>query len=115
MIEILFQLMFEFLVIMVWLCDCEIGCFWDIEQDFSIIVLYMIEEVYEVVDVIECKDMVDLQDEFGDFLFQVVFYVQMVKEVGLFDFDDVCCFINDKMICCYLYVFGDVSQCDIDV
>ena len=34
---------------------------------------YTIEEVYEVVDAIERKSMVDLEDELGDLLFQVVF------------------------------------------
>lgn len=39
----------------------------------------------------------------------------MVSECGLFDFVDVVYFISDKMICCYLYVFGDVSYDDFDV
>lgn len=44
-----------FVEIMCRLWDFEGGCLWDIEQDFVSIVFYIIEEVYEVFDVIECK------------------------------------------------------------
>lgn len=102
------------LVIMVWLCDLQGGCLWDLEQNFVIIVFYIIEEVYEVVDVIDRGDLDDFCDEFGDLLLQVVFYVCMVEEQGVFVFVEVVCVISDKMQCCYLYVFVDVSVDDVD-
>lgn len=61
--------MLWFLEIMCWLCDLDIGCFWDIEQDFVIIVFYIIEEVYEVVDVIDCEVWDEFKGELGDLLF----------------------------------------------
>lgn len=108
------QPMSELLAIMARLRDRETGCPWDIEQDFSTIAPYTIEEAYEVADAIERKDMADLQDELGDLLLQVVFHAQMAKEAGLFDFDDVCRSINDKMIRRHPHVFGDASQRDTD-
>ena len=69
--------------------DAENGCPWDVEQDFSSIAPYTIEEAYEVADAIERGDMQDLRDELGDLLLQVVFHAQMAREAGHFDFDDV--------------------------
>ena len=58
---------------MAMLRDAEHGCPWDLEQTIDSLIPYTIEEVYEVVDAIERKSMVDLEDELGDLLFQVVF------------------------------------------
>lgn len=102
------------LQIMVCLCDFMQGCLWDLQQDFVSIVLYIVEEVYEVVDVIDCGDLDDFKDELGDLLLQVVFYVQMVSEQGVFVFVDVVCVISDKMQWCYLYIFVDVEVDDVD-
>lgn len=44
------------------------GCPWDIEQDFSSIAPYTIEEAYEVADAVERQDMGDLCEELGDLL-----------------------------------------------
>ena len=52
------------------------GCPWDIEQTFETIAPYTIEEAYEVADAIERNDLIDLKDELGDLLFQVVFHAQ---------------------------------------
>ncbi|MHA1190388.1 MAG: MazG nucleotide pyrophosphohydrolase domain-containing protein, partial [Alphaproteobacteria bacterium] len=44
------------------------GCPWDLEQEFSTIAPYTIEEAYEVADAIARSDMDDLKDELGDLL-----------------------------------------------
>ena len=43
------------------------GCPWDLEQDFSTIAPYTIEEAYEVADAIERDDMPALRDELGEY------------------------------------------------
>ena len=58
------------------------GCPWDLEQDFSTIAPYTIEEAYEVADAIAENDMPELCNELGDLLLQVVFHAQMAKEAG---------------------------------
>ena len=50
------------------------GCPWDLEQTFETIAPYTIEEAYEVADAIARKDLVDLKDELGDLLLQVVYH-----------------------------------------
>jgi ATP diphosphatase len=95
------------LEIMAALRDPETGCPWDVEQTFSTISPYTIEEAYEVADAIERDDMVDLPDELGDLLLQVVFHSRMAEEAGHFDFGDVVEAITSKMIRRHPHVFGD--------
>ena len=56
------------------------GCPWDLEQNFETIAPYTLEEAYEVADAISRGDLVDLRDELGDLLLQVVFHAQMANE-----------------------------------
>lgn len=95
------------LELMARLRDPETGCPWDVEQDFSTIAPYTIEEAYEVADAIERGDMADLKDELGDLLLQIVFHSQIAKEKGLFAFEDVARHVTDKMIHRHPHVFGD--------
>ncbi|WP_369788955.1 nucleoside triphosphate pyrophosphohydrolase [Rouxiella sp. WC2420] len=85
------------LSIMKTLRDPLAGCPWDKAQSFETIAPYTLEETYEVLDAIQRQDFVDLRDELGDLLFQVVFYAQMGSEQGLFNFDDICNAISDKL------------------
>lgn len=93
--------------IMARLRDPQGGCPWDLEQDFSTIAPYTIEEAYEVADAIDRNDLDDLKDELGDLLLQVVFHAQMADEQGAFGFDDVVEAICDKMVRRHPHVFGD--------
>lgn len=96
--------------IMAKLRDPDGGCPWDLEQTFSTIAPYTIEEAYEVADAIARNDMNDLRDELGDLLLQVVFHSQMAKETGTFDFEAVADAISAKMIRRHPHVFGPESQ-----
>ncbi|HSG59048.1 MAG TPA: nucleoside triphosphate pyrophosphohydrolase [Woeseiaceae bacterium] len=90
--------------------DPDQGCPWDLEQDFASIAPYTIEEAYEVADAIAREDWVELRDELGDLLFQVVFYARMAAEAGYFDFEDVAAAISEKMVRRHPHVFGDAEQ-----
>lgn len=95
--------------IMAALRDPNGGCPWDLEQDFSSIRHYTIEEAYEVADAIERQDFHDLKEELGDLLLQPVFHAQMAKEAGHFDIGDVVYAITEKLIRRHPHVFGNVT------
>jgi nucleoside triphosphate diphosphatase len=88
------------------------GCPWDLEQDFQSIARYTIEEAYEVADAIGRGDLLDLKDELGDLLLQVVFHARMAEEQGAFAFGDVVQAITEKLIRRHPHVFGDEPRRD---
>ena len=67
----------------------EDGCPWDRAQDHESIQENMLEEAYEAVDAIQCRDDAKLCEELGDVLMQVVFHAQLAAERGAFDYSDV--------------------------
>jgi len=97
------------LEIMARLRDPEHGCPWDRRQTYATIVPYTLEEAYEVADAIQRGDMPELRDELGDLLFQIVFYSQLAREEGHFDFDAVARGICDKMVRRHPHVFADAA------
>ncbi len=94
--------------------DPQGGCPWDLKQTYATIVPYTLEEAYEVADAIARESFDELKDELGDLLFQVVFYAQMAKEQGRFEFDDCVAAICDKLERRHPHVFGDVSADNAD-
>lgn len=102
--------MARLLEIMRCLRDPQTGCPWDIEQGFSTIAPYTIEEAYEVADAIERQAWDELKGELGDLLFQSVFHAQMASEAGYFTFDEVADTMSDKMVARHPHVFGDETR-----
>lgn len=96
--------------VMARLRDPQSGCPWDLAQSFSTIVPFTLEEAYEVADTIERMALDELPDELGDLLFQVVFYCQLGKEQGLFDFGDVVEKICNKLTSRHPHVFGSLKE-----
>lgn len=104
--------MTELLELMARLRDPERGCPWDREQTYATIVPHTIEEAYEVADAIAREDWDEFKAELGDLLFQVVFYAQIAREEGRFDFADVARGIVEKMTRRHPHVFGDERYAD---
>lgn len=94
--------------------DSEVGCPWDLAQDFRSIAPYTIEEAYEVADVIERSAFGDLPDELGDLLLQVVFHAQIGTDEGRFTIVDVIKAICEKMERRHPHIFGMVDVADAD-
>ncbi|WP_047305659.1 nucleoside triphosphate pyrophosphohydrolase [Pseudomonas fluorescens] len=100
----------DLLHLMARLRDPQYGCPWDIKQNYASIVPHTLEEAYEVADAIERGDFDHLQGELGDLLFQVVYYSQLAREEGRFEFDAVVDGITRKLIRRHPHVFpsGDL-------
>ncbi|MEY4690628.1 MAG: hypothetical protein RIT19_953 [Verrucomicrobiota bacterium] len=90
------------------------GCPWDREQDHRSLRSHAVEEVYELIDAIEAGDDVEMAEELGDLLLQVVFHAQLARERGVFDFDAVCQRLVDKLVRRHPHVFGSVRVKDVD-
>lgn len=97
----------DLLHLMARLRDPQHGCPWDLQQNYASIVPHTLEEAYEVADAIESGDLDHLPGELGDLLFQVVYYSQLAKEEGRFEFDTVVDGITRKLLRRHPHVFPD--------
>lgn len=87
----------------------EGGCPWDLEQTHQTLVQYAIEEVFELTEAIENKNLKNLVEELGDVLLQVVFHSELGRQEGRFDIHDVIEGICTKLVTRHPHVFGDVK------
>ena len=90
------------------------GCPWDREQSHLTLRRHAIEEVYELIDAIEARDDVEMAEELGDVLLQVVFHCQLARERGAFDFEKVTRHLVDKLIRRHPHVFGTTKVKNVD-
>ena len=83
------------------------GCPWDLKQTYQSIAPFTLEECLELIDALEQSDYGHVEEELGDLLFQVIFYAQLGKEEGRFDFDSVVSGITAKLLRRHPHVFKD--------
>jgi MazG family protein len=87
----------------------ENGCPWDRKQTPKTIAVYLIEEVYELVDAIESGDPDGVCEELGDVLFHILFLAGLFREMGHFNIKDVVDLNVEKMTRRHPHVFGNES------
>lgn len=114
----------------------RLECPWDAEQDHATLRRYLLEETYEVLDVLDRiarlstdrggsgppsattspadttidGELVDafeqLEGELGDLWLQILFHSRLASEAGYFDISDVAATLTAKMIGRHPHVFG---------
>ena len=89
------------------------GCPWDRSQNHMTLRTYFLQEVYEVIDAIEENDILNLKEELGDVLLQVVFHARIAEENGEFSMQDVVDGITNKMVKRHPFVFEKMSKEDL--
>jgi len=87
----------------------ENGCPWDREQTRETLKPMLIEEAYEVLDALDAADPLELKEELGDLLFQVVFHSQIASEREEFQLTDIIDALHEKMVRRHPHVFGDAD------
>lgn len=92
----------------------EQGCPWDKKQTPRTMIIYLIEEVYELADAIEANRPEDVQEELGDVLFHIIFITRLFQEAGKFSIYDVARDITAKMIRRHPHVFGTARVDNMD-
>ena len=88
------------------------GCPWDAEQTHQSIRRNFLEETCEALDALDRDDAVDMQEELGDVLMQVVFHATIEEERGRFTMADVVDGVAQKMVYRHPHVFGGTMQAD---
>ncbi|MFC1500558.1 nucleoside triphosphate pyrophosphohydrolase [Candidatus Zixiibacteriota bacterium] len=88
------------------------GCPWDREQDHRTLRTYLLEETYEVLDLLDSPgdiDDVEFVEELGDLLLQVVFHAQLASERDAFNLDMIAERISSKLIYRHPHVFASTE------
>lgn len=98
------------------------GCPWDLKQDHATLRPYLLEEAYELLDVLNAyaahkatgsealAPWGAMKEELGDVLLQVLLHSQIAEDHGRFSFQDVCATLNDKLIRRHPHVFGEAAD-----
>ena len=82
------------------------GCPWDREQTHLTLRPFLLEEAYETLDALDREDMVDLEEELGDLLLQILLHAQIAEEQGHFNIHHVIEGIANKLIRRHPHVFS---------
>lgn len=100
------------------------GCPWDQKQTPQSLRPYLIEEAYEVLEVLDQTDSIErlkepairdaLKEEFGDVLLQIALHAEIAREAGAFSFADIATTLDEKLIRRHPHVFGDTTVKDAD-
>ncbi len=95
------------------------GCPWDRKQTHQSLRPHLVEEAYEVLDVLDqihsTEDLkneriqANFKEELGDLLMQVLLHSEMTREAGAFDIYDVARGLDEKLVRRHPHVFGDVK------
>jgi len=83
------------------------GCPWDRKQTHESLKPYLLEETYEVLEILDRQDRAKLPEELGDVLLQVLFHSQIASEAGSFTIEDVLEQLAGKLIRRHPHVFGN--------
>lgn len=83
------------------------GCPWDRVQTHDSIKKDLIEEAYEAIEALDCKDDKMFANELGDVFLQVAFHSVLAEERDAFDFDVILKELCDKLITRHTHVFGE--------
>lgn len=85
------------------------GCPWDRRQTPSSVQTYLVEEAHEAAAAVRANQVKEVAEELGDLLFMALFLVHLYEEKGLFQLEEVCDLVCDKMRRRHPHVFGDLS------
>lgn len=102
----------------------EKGCPWSKEQTHESLRSHLIEEAYEVLDILDQthspKELLEntalrnaFMEELGDLLMQILMHIEIASESGAFNLNDIADALNNKIIRRHPHVFGNASATDV--
>ncbi|NQV07224.1 nucleoside triphosphate pyrophosphohydrolase [bacterium] len=96
-------------------------CPWDRKQTHHTLARHLLEEAHETLEAIDALPAeapggepdvpayVELEEELGDLLLQVVFHATLASEAGMFDVEEVAEGIRRKLVHRHPHVFGEAQ------
>ncbi len=87
----------------------ENGCPWDREQTMDDIILYLIDESYELLGAEKAQDWDEVEEELGDVLFLVIFVHELLLEKRKTALSDIISRVHSKIVKRHPHVFGSTT------
>lgn len=84
------------------------GCPWDQAQTHESLKKYLLEESYELIEAIDHRDELAMQEELGDVLLQPLMHTQIKRLEGKWGIEEVANNLNSKLIRRHPHVFGEI-------
>lgn len=81
------------------------GCPWDLQQSWTTLAPYVLEEACEVIDAIDRHDAEGVREEIGDLIFEGIFLAQVASDEGHFAIRDCLRTVGDKLVRRHPHVF----------
>lgn len=88
------------------------GCPWDSVQTYESMRKCVTDEAQEVVDAVDNKDFINLREELGDLLLQVLMYAEIAQERQEFTLDEVIDELAKKLVRRHPHVFQENDTAD---
>ncbi len=85
------------------------GCPWDKEQTHASLQPYIVEEAAGFLHAEDERDDLNMAEELGDILLQLVFHCQIAEEEGRYDLQTAARLCCEKMIRRHPHVFGETT------
>ena len=82
------------------------GCPWDSKQTYQSMKKCVADEAREVLEAVDNEDYINLREELGDLLLQVLMYAEIAAERGEFTVEDVIDELAKKLVRRHPFVFG---------
>ena len=86
------------------------GCPWDSTQTYESMKKCVTDEAAEVVEAVDNEDFINLREELGDLMLQVLMYAEIAQERQEFTLDDVIDELAKKLVRRHPNVFGDEER-----
>jgi tetrapyrrole methylase family protein / MazG family protein len=83
------------------------GCPWDREQTLQSLRHTLLEEAYEVIEAIDLDNNLQMEEELGDLLLNIVFLCKIAEKEGRFTLKDVLRHVVAKLVRRHPHIFGE--------
>ena len=94
--------------------DPVTGCPWDLKQNHQTLTKYMMEEAFEFIAAAEKNHQLEMKEELGDVLLQVLLHSVIAEQNKTFQLEDVAKTLKDKLIERHPHVFGEKKNITAD-
>lgn len=100
----------ELIKVVAQLRDPQNGCPWDLKQTHESLLRYLFEESYEFKNAVMQKNELEMEEELGDILLQVLLHGQIASDRGAFNLESVAAKLKKKLVHRHPHVFASEGE-----